>query len=127
MDRNNAPDPPEKEVEVSEYGKTKLLALRRRMASEKRWIIDYLYTKKMEETLPEIRNLWNTPDMLEVTTVVPTMAGKLKEEWNLHGWNSWWNMVNEEADLARAKRIRNATKTKEGHVERVASDQRRAR
>ena len=68
-------------------------------------------------TLPEIRNLWNTPDRLEVTTV------QLKEEWNLHGWNSWWNMVNKEAnDQARENRIRKTSKTKEGQVERVASD-----
>ena len=123
-------DPPEREVGSGatgeegnqKDGKTKLLALRRRMASEKRWIVDYLNTRRMEETLPEIRNLWNAPDRLEVTTVVPTMAGKLKEEWNLQGWNSWWNMVNKEADQARAARIRKASKTKEGHVERVASD-----
>ena len=52
MDRTNATDPPEKEVEVVEYGQTNLLALRSRMATEKRRSIEYLDTRRMEETPP---------------------------------------------------------------------------
>ena len=123
---------PVKEVAKSEEskkdGKTKLLDLRRRMASEKRWIINYFNNRRMEEALPEIRHLWNSEGQArrnmnkKSNKTIEGLEKKLDPDKILIGWRGWWTRMWLEARRDQAKtNIKIKTKPIQSYFTRVIS------